>query len=102
MADLREFIDSLPEGVKTGVGECGNRLSGGQRQRIGIARALYKQADILFFDEATSSLDNSTEHNINEAIERLSRENSELTIVIIAHRESSLDWCSRTINIDEL
>lgn len=102
MADLRTFVDSLPQGAETGVGECGSRLSGGQRQRIGIARALYKQADILFFDEATSSLDNNTEHNINEAIERLSRENSELTIVIIAHRESSLDWCDRTVNIDEL
>lgn len=102
MAELREFIDSLPEGVDTIAGECGSRLSGGQRQRIGIARALYKQADILFFDEATSSLDNDTEHNINEAIERLSRENTELTIVIIAHRESSLDWCDRIINIDEL
>jgi len=101
MANLREFVSSLPDGADTRVGECGNRLSGGQRQRIGIARALYKQADILFFDEATSSLDNTTERNINEAIEQLSRRNKELTIVIIAHRDTSLDWCDRIINIDD-
>ncbi|HIW52411.1 MAG TPA: ATP-binding cassette domain-containing protein, partial [Candidatus Alistipes excrementipullorum] len=101
MANLREFIDSLPLGVDTPAGECGNRLSGGQRQRIGIARALYKEADVLFFDEATSSLDNSTEQNINAAIEELSRNNKELTIVVIAHRESSLDYCDRTITLDQ-
>lgn len=101
MANLREFIDSLPLGVDTPAGECGNRLSGGQRQRIGIARALYKEADVLFFDEATSSLDNSTEQNINAAIEELSRSNKELTIIVIAHRESSLDYCDRTITLDQ-
>ncbi|MBP3483125.1 MAG: ABC transporter ATP-binding protein [Alistipes sp.] len=101
MADLRAFTDSLPNGADTRVGECGSRLSGGQRQRIGIARALYKQADILFFDEATSSLDNATERNINEAIEELSQSNKDLTIVIIAHRDSSLDWCDRIIDIDD-
>lgn len=100
MADLREFIDSLPDGAATKVGECGSRLSGGERQRIGIARALYKQAGILFFDEATSSLDNHTELNINRAIDALSRQNSDLTIVVIAHRESSLEGCDRIINID--
>lgn len=100
MANLREFIDSLPLGVDTPAGECGNRLSGGQRQRIGIARALYKEADVLFFDEATSSLDNSTEQNINAAIEELSARNKELTIIVIAHRESSLDYCDRIITLD--
>ena len=100
MADLREFIDSLPEGAATKVGECGSRLSGGERQRIGIARALYKQADILFFDEATSSLDSDTELNINRAIEAVARRNKELTIVVIAHRESSLEGCDRIINIE--
>ena len=100
MADLREFIDSLPQGVDTPAGECGNRLSGGQRQRIGIARALYKEAEVLFFDEATSSLDNDTEQNINNAIEQLSRNNKELTIIVIAHRESSLDYCDRVLTID--
>lgn len=100
MADLREFIDSLPQGVDTPAGECGNRLSGGQRQRIGIARALYKEAEVLLFDEATSSLDNDTEQNINQSIEQLSRKNKELTIIVIAHRESSLDYCDRVLTIE--
>ncbi len=100
MANLREFIDSLPQGVDTPAGECGNRLSGGQRQRIGIARALYKEAEVLFFDEATSSLDNDTEQNINNAIEQLSKQNKELTIIVIAHRESSLDYCDRILTLE--
>ena len=74
-------------------------LSGGQRQRIGIARALYKQADVLFFDEATSSLDDRTAQEINLAIEQLSREQSALTIVVIAHRSTSLEYCDRIIEI---
>lgn len=99
MAKLGDFIETLPKGMDTPIGECGCRLSGGQRQRLGIARALYKQADILFFDEATSSLDNRTEEGINRAIEELSRDNRELTIVVIAHRESSLEFCNRIITI---
>lgn len=98
-AGLGEFIGSLPQGMDTPVGECGCRLSGGQRQRIGIARALYKQADILFFDEATSSLDNRTEERINRAIEELSQTDRSLTIVVIAHRESSLDYCDRIVTL---
>ena len=98
-ARLEEFIDQLPNGADTAIGECGSRLSGGQRQRIGIARALYKQADVLFFDEATSSLDDRTEQEINHAIEQLSREQSALTIVVIAHRSSSLEYCDRIIEI---
>ena len=77
-AKLKEFIDTLPQGMETPIGECGCRLSGGQRQRLGIARALYKQADILFFDEATSALDNRTEERINRAIEELSKANREV------------------------
>ena len=100
-ADLKEFIDRLDDGIETRIGEQGSRLSGGQRQRIGIARALYKGCDILLFDEATSSLDNNTEQNINRAIERLSSENSTLTIVVIAHRDSSLDYCDRIIRLGE-
>ena len=99
MANLREFVDSLPNGLQSRLGECGALLSGGQRQRIGIARALYKRADILFFDEATSSLDSDTERGINESIETLSRNDDQLTIIIIAHRESSLDCCDRIIEI---
>ncbi len=98
-ARLSDFIASLPEGMDTPIGECGCRLSGGQRQRIGIARALYKQADVLFFDEATSSLDDRTEEGINRSIEELSAGNSDLTIVVIAHRESSLGYCDRVIEI---
>lgn len=98
-ARLEEFVESLPQGVETPIGECGSRLSGGQRQRIGIARALYKQADVLFFDEATSSLDSRTEQEINLAIEQLSREHSALTIVVIAHRSTSLEYCDRIIEI---
>lgn len=99
-ARLSDFVASLPQGMDTPIGECGCRLSGGQRQRIGIARALYKQADVLFFDEATSSLDNRTEEDINHAIEALSAGNAELTIVVIAHRESSLEYCDRIIDIE--
>ena len=100
-ASLSEFVASLPNGVHTRIGECGALLSGGQRQRIGIARALYKKADILFFDEATSSLDSATEHNINRAIEQLSTSNKNLTIVIVAHRDSSLDYCDRIITLEK-
>lgn len=98
-ASLTEFIASLPNGVNTRIGECGALLSGGQRQRIGIARALYKRAEVLFFDEATSSLDNQTEQSINEAIVSLAEANSSLTIIVIAHRDSSLGYCDRIITL---
>jgi len=101
LADLEEFVSSLPEGVNTHIGEQGSRLSGGQRQRVGIARALYKRADILLFDEATSSLDGKTEENINSAIRRLSTEDKSLTIIVIAHRESSLEYCDKIITLGE-
>lgn len=100
LSDLREFVATLPDGLNSRIGEQGSRLSGGQRQRIGIARALYKSADVLFFDEATSSLDGRTEENINTAIKRLSDEDNTLTIVIIAHRESSLEYCDRVITLE--
>ena len=98
-ASLKEFIEALPNGLNTRIGECGALLSGGQRQRIGIARALYKGAEVLFFDEATSSLDNQTEQSINEAIVELAFHNKALTIVVIAHRESSLSYCDRVITL---
>ncbi|MBQ7343097.1 MAG: ATP-binding cassette domain-containing protein, partial [Alistipes sp.] len=101
-ASLSEFVVSLPKGIHTRIGECGALLSGGQRQRIGIARALYKQADILFFDEATSSLDNATEQSINRAIEHLSASNENLTIVVVAHRDSSLSYCDRIVTLDKI
>lgn len=100
LADLKDFISTLPDGVNSRIGEQGSRLSGGQRQRIGIARALYKGADVLFFDEATSALDDRTEENINNAIRTLSNKNRALTIVVIAHRDSSLEYCDRIISLD--
>lgn len=99
-ASLSEFVNSLPNGIYTRIGECGALLSGGQRQRIGIARALYKGAEVLFFDEATSSLDNQTEQSINYAIVSLAEANSALTIVVIAHRDSSLAYCDRVITLE--
>ena len=86
---LKEWAEALPQGLDTPLGEYGSRLSGGQKQRIGIARALYKEAEVLFFDEATSALDNRTESEINRALEELSERCRELTMIIIAHRETS-------------
>jgi ABC-type multidrug transport system fused ATPase/permease subunit len=98
-ASLDEFVGSLPDGVDTITGESGSRVSGGQRQRIGIARALYKEASVLLFDEATSSLDNKTEEEIVHAIERLSAERSDLTMLIISHRDRTLTFCDRVIEV---
>ena len=97
---LKEWADELPQGLDTPLGEYGSRLSGGQKQRIGIARALYKEAEVLFFDEATSALDNRTEQEINKALEILSLQHRELTLIVIAHRESSLAFCERILDLD--
>ena len=97
---LKEWANELPQGLDTPLGEYGRRLSGGQKQRIGIARALYKEAEVLFFDEATSALDNKTEQEINHALETLSLQHRELTLIIIAHRESSLAFCDRIFDLD--
>ncbi|EJX08744.1 ABC superfamily ATP binding cassette transporter, ABC/membrane protein [gut metagenome] len=97
---LKPWADALPQGLDTPLGEYGSRLSGGQKQRIGIARALYKQAEVLFFDEATSALDSGTEREINRELEQLSHACRELTWVVIAHRESSLAFCDRIIDLD--
>ncbi|WP_293713729.1 ABC transporter ATP-binding protein [uncultured Parabacteroides sp.] len=102
LASLDTFIKTLPLGIDTPIGEGGCLLSGGQRQRLGIARALYKQAEILMFDEATSSLDETTEHTINDAIVRLSEECSGLTLLVISHRSESLAVCRRVVDIQEL
>lgn len=101
-ACLDSFIRTLPEGVDTSVGEGGCLLSGGQRQRLGIARALYKRAEILMFDEATSSLDETTEHAINDAIVHLSEECPGLTLLVISHRAESLAVCRKVVDIQEL
>lgn len=89
-ANILETIESWPDKFNSGVGERGVRLSGGQRQRIGIARALYKQADVLVFDEATSALDNETERAVMEAILSLG---PQMTVLIIAHRLNTLNGC---------
>ncbi|MDB4835100.1 ABC transporter ATP-binding protein/permease [Cyclobacteriaceae bacterium] len=98
-AQLKSVVDQLPQGMNTNIGERGTKLSGGQRQRIGIARALYHGAKILFFDEATSSLDAQTETEITESIQSLHSE--DLTMVIIAHRESTLKYCNRIVTIGD-
>jgi len=95
-AQIADIIETWPKKYKTCVGERGIRLSGGQRQRIGIARALYKQADVIIFDEATSALDNETELAVMQAIESLG---SELTVLIIAHRLTTLKKCSQIVEL---
>ena len=95
-AQLESFINKLPKGIETHVGDKGVQISGGQKQRIGLARALYNNPEILILDEATSSLDNETETEVMKAIELLS-ENK--TIIIIAHRYSTLSFCDRTFEL---
>ena len=95
-AQIVDSIESWPKQYQTFVGERGIRLSGGQRQRIGIARALYKQADVIIFDEATSALDNETEQTVMQAIEGLSEN---LTLLIIAHRLPTLKNCTQIIEL---
>jgi len=97
---LDEWVDELPLGIDTLLGESGARLSGGQKQRVGIARALYKEADILLLDEATSALDTATECEINEMICGLRNDYRGLTVLSIAHRESSLAFCNRIITLN--
>lgn len=97
---LDEWVDELPLGIDTLLGESGARLSGGQKQRVGITRALYKEADILLLDEATSALDTATECEINEMICGLRNDYRGLTVLSIAHRESSLAFCNRIITLN--
>jgi ATP-binding cassette subfamily B protein len=95
-AQVAQIIEAWPEQYNSFVGERGVRLSGGQRQRIGIARALYKKADVIIFDEATSALDNETEESVIQAIENL---RSDITILIIAHRLTTLRNCTQIIEL---
>ena len=97
---LDKWLCTLPDGIDTVLGESGGRLSGGQKQRLGIARALYKEIDVLLLDEATSALDNATEREVNETLIMLKRTYEQLTILSIAHRESSLAYCDRVITLE--
>lgn len=96
-AQLNDFVDSLPDGLDTIVGERGARLSGGQRQRIGIARALYHDPAVLVLDEATSALDLATESEVMQAVNAL---HGKKTILIVAHRLSTVERCDRLYKIE--
>ena len=97
-AQMKEFVEQMPEQLNTSVGDRGVRLSGGQRQRIGIARALYHNPEILVFDEATSALDNDTESAIMEAIDSF---HGRKTLIIIAHRLRTIENCDIIYNVDQ-
>ena len=97
-AKILDFIESLPNGIKTNVGENGIQLSGGQRQRIGIARAIYKNAQVIILDEATSALDSKTE---TEVLDYFNKIEKEITVIMIAHRISSLKKCNRIFEINK-
>ncbi len=97
-ASLADFVKSLPHGLDTQIGERGMRISGGQRQRIGIARVLYRNPEVLIFDEATSALDNHTESLIMESVNRLY---GKKTIIIIAHRLTTIESCDHIYRVKE-
>lgn len=98
MANISELIDSWELGYQTIVGERGINLSGGQRQRIGLARAFYKESSVIIFDEATSALDNETEQNVMDSVYNLSKN---MTIIIVAHRHSTLNKCNKILEIKD-
>lgn len=96
-AHLWDVVDDMPLGIKTIIGDSGKRLSGGQRQRLGIARALYRNPAVLFFDEATSHLDYATEKEVQKAIDEI----DDKTIIIVAHRLNTLEKCDRIYAFDK-
>ena len=97
-AQLKEFVEELPEGLDTTIGDRGVRISGGQRQRLGIARALYHDPEILVFDEATSALDNDTEQAVMDAVNSF---HGRKTMVIIAHRLNTIEKCDVIYKVDD-
>jgi len=94
MAQIESFVESLPDGLDTLVGERGVRLSGGQRQRVAVARALYHDPEVLVFDEATAALDTQTESELAREVQSLQRKK---TLIIIAHRLDTVRHCDRLI-----
>ncbi len=98
-AQLKEFVEELPQGLDTTIGDRGVRLSGGQRQRIGIARALYHDPEILVFDEATSALDNDTEAAVMDAVNSF---HGKKTMVIIAHRLNTIEKCDIIYKVEDM
>ena len=97
-ACLDEFVNSLPEGYDTMIGEGGINLSGGERQRLAIARALVQKTEIILFDEATSALDNETQSSIKQAIDNMK---NEYTILIIAHRLSTVINSNKILLVED-
>lgn len=97
-AQIASYIESMPSGYDSFVGERGIRLSGGQRQRIGVARALYKKSQIIIFDEATSALDNDTEGHVLSGISQI---NKNVTIIMVAHRLSTLRLCDKIFKVEK-
>ena len=98
MAQLADFVSDLPYGAFTRIGEDGMRLSGGQRQRLALARAFYKQAQVLVLDEATSALDNKTENEVMDSLELIGRR---CTTIVIAHRLSTIRFCDRIYEFNQ-
>ena len=94
-----DFIRQLSNGYETVLNEDSDNISHGQKQLLTIARTILADKEILILDEATSSLDSNTQSQINEAIKVLSQKNPELTIVVIAHRASALDYCDYIVNM---
>ena len=98
LAHADEFVEQLPQGLATLLGEDGGGLSGGQRQRIAIARAILKDAPVLILDEATSSLDNESEYHIQQALDNIMRDR---TTIVIAHRLSTVERADAIVVLDE-
>ena len=97
-ASIREFVEGLPKGLDTEIGERGVRLSGGQRQRLAIARALLREPRLLLFDEATSSLDKMSEDRVNEAVREAA---GQATLLVISHKPSAVLRAERIVVMDD-
>lgn len=97
-AQLKDFVKGLDKGLDTVIGERGVRLSGGQRQRIGIARAFYRNTNIVVFDEATSALDYETEKNILDHVNQYAKDH---TLIIITHRLNTIETCDHIYKVEK-